>query len=82
MERCDKLILKILRYVRDNANDQRPLDAPDCNGHDTATVQYHVKLCVQAGFIEEFAPRTLAGTIRIRSLTWRGHEHLKVSCDC
>ena len=81
MERDKKLILKILRYVRDNANDVEAIDIPDCQSHDTATVRYHVKLCIQAGYLEEFGPRTLK-TIRIMSLTWQGHEYLAANCDC
>ena len=82
MKRDKKLILKILRYVRDNADDQQPLDAPDCNGHDSATVRYHVILCIQAGFLTEFVPRTQSGVIRIRSVTWQGHEYLEANCNC
>ena len=82
MELDDQLVLKILRYVRDNATDQRPLDTPDCFDYPSGVVRYHVKLCVQANFLEEFLPRALSGTIRIRSLTWHGHKYLKANCDC
>lgn len=81
MERNKKLILKILRYVRDNANDIEAIDIPDCQSQDTATVRYHVKLSIQAGYLEEFEPRTHK-TIRIKSLTWQGHEYLEENCDC
>ena len=82
MNRDKKLILKLLRYVRDNANDQAPLDMPDCTDYDSATVRYHIALCIQAGFLREFTPRPVSGAIRIRSLTWQGHDYLEANCDC
>ncbi len=81
MKRNKKLILKILRYVRDNATDVEPIEPPSCRTHDSATVMYHVKLCIQAGWIEEFEPRRLSDGILIRSLTFQGHEYLDENCD-
>lgn len=82
MKRNKKLILKILRYVRDNATEVEPINPPDCRSHDADTVLYHVKLCIQAGWIEPFGEENLRGLIRIRSLTWQGHEYLDENCDC
>ena len=82
MKRNKKLILKILRYVRDNGNDQDPLDIPDCADYDSVIVRYHVELCIQAGFLKELKDgRNLSSIIRIQSLTWQGHEHLDKNCD-
>ena len=83
MKRDKKLILKILRYVRDNADGKNDLSAPDVNGYESCVVEYHVRLCVQAGFldlVENFKGKPIEG--RIRALTWQGHDHLDDNCDC
>ena len=81
MKRDKDLILKILRWVRDTADGRKALDAPDCNGHDRAVVRYHVRLCHEAGFIDSVVPGD-GEDIRIRALTWTGHEHLDANYDC
>jgi len=73
----DALIFKILRYVRDHATDIEPLDIPDCSQYDRHVIAYHVKMCIQAGWIEEWEPALLKKGMRIKSLTYSGHQHLK-----
>ena len=83
MNRDKGLILKILRYIRDTADGKRDIPPPDVNGHESCVVNYHVRLCWQAGFIELVKKRD--GTPidnRIVALTWDGHNHLEEHCDC
>ena len=82
VKRDATLILKILSYVRDNATDRQPLPVPNCKDYDPDVVRYHVRLCIEAGFLREFEPRVMSGEIRIQSLTWQGHEHLEANFDC
>ena len=80
MKRDNELILRILRYVRDNANDQDSIRMPDFNGIDANNIRYHAKLCIQAGYVEGNVGHR--GMIYILSLTWQGHEYLEANCDC
>ena len=83
MNRDKELILKILRYVRDNADGKRDIPPPDVNGYEACVVSYHVRLCWQAGFLELVTKRD--GTpidSRLRALTWDGHNHLEENPDC
>ena len=83
MKRDKKLILTILRYIRDNAHGNGEIPVPDVNGYESSIVSYHVRLCWQAGFVEVVTRRD--GTpihSRIRALTWDGHNHLEENCDC
>ena len=51
MKRYGKLILKIHRYVRDNGNGKK-LDLPDFCDFSGVQVEYHVRLCLQAGLLD------------------------------
>lgn len=84
MKRDKKLILKILRHVRDNAIAGKLLDVPDCASHDSNAVNYHVILCQQAGYLDAVTERGLAGdrVTGIKPLTWQGHEYLEANHDC
>lgn len=83
MRRDKRLILKILRWVRDNARGGESLSAPDCRGYDSATVLYHVKLCHQAGFFEAEITEMIDGAlVAIQDVTWAGHDHLEANSDC
>ena len=77
MRRDCKLILKILRYVRDNADATNPLDPPDCEAYNSEVVAYHVQLCAEAGFIRLSGSGALLDQkAGILALTWDGHELL------
>ena len=73
MERNMKLIRRILEYVKCHGSAHRPTDPTDIIGYTTEEIDYHVRLCVQAGFVE---PEPNASHF-IRSLTWQGHEALE-----
>ena len=84
MKRNKKLILKILRYVRDNATGTSALDPPDVAGRDRAEVLYHIGLAHDAGFLDARveiipgAPRRFT----VWGLTWKGHDEVEANCDC
>ena len=80
MKRDIELVLRILRYARDNANDRDPLRLPDFQGIDSNVIRYHAELCIQAGHIEGSVGHR--GMINLLSLTWQGHEYLEFNCDC
>ena len=88
MKRDMKLILDILKYVREHANSCDLLVVPDNkelrSRYHTPNhaIHYHVELCVQAGFlsVEETgvdAPGTRISEYGIIDLTWEGHEFLE-----
>ena len=78
MRRDCKLILKILRYVRDNADGSSPLEPPDCKAYSPEIVAYHVRLCEQAGFVtmSERGDLLESPPPGILELTWLGQEKL------
>ena len=81
MKRHGKLILKILRYVRDNGNGKQ-LDLPDFHDFSGVQVEYHVRLCCQAGFLGVTETTGLDGSIiMLNEVTWQGHEYLSKHCD-
>ena len=50
MKRDPQLIKKILLYIRQHANGN-PIPFPSFEGHEQPSVDYHVTLCTEAGFI-------------------------------
>ena len=69
MKRYKRLIRTILSYVECHGNEEGGLAPPEVSGFTPVQVQYHIKLCEQAGYIE-----TQSGYPR--SLTWSGHDAL------
>ena len=83
MSRDMALILTILRYVRDNATCDGAVPERNFNPeHSTAKTRYHIRLCIQAGFLDasDSAPGTL-DSVQVYALTWRGHEFLEKKAD-
>lgn len=78
MRRDYALICKILEYVeREQING--PVAAPSFEGYTPTQVHNHIKLCVEAGYIEAPGAGIYDGGIRynqIDRLTWLGHEAL------
>ena len=84
MKRDRKLIIEIVRYVRDNATSVSALDPPDVAGRDRVEVLYHVGLAYDAGFLDarvEFVPDA-PRQFTIWGLTWKGHDEVEANCDC
>ena len=76
MDRHDELILLILRYTRENSTGRRLLPDPDFEGFTREQVQYHIRLCDQAGYL---TVRQSGRRSRIIELTWKGHDKLAAS---
>ena len=71
MRRDEELIKQILKYVEANGPAERGfLSYPDIEGFDDATVEYHVRLCDDAGLVRTNKHGSLI------ELTWRGHDTL------
>ena len=74
MKRKMKLIYKILKWAECNA-DGHPQPSPEMDGYRDPEINYHVGLCLQAGYLEaEYRP--VDQTYRIIKLTWEGHNEL------
>ena len=79
MKRDTQLIKKILLYVRQRANGD-PIPFPSFDGYDQRFVDYNVRLCVEAGFVNLHSGPTsnlMDNVDEIASLTWLGHEQLE-----
>ena len=72
MKRDMHLIKRILKYVEKNSGNGQLLSPPDIAGYDDDIVEYHVRLCIQAGYINT-APQSENA---LRELTWDGHNAL------
>lgn len=78
MERHADLIISILRHVREQPVNGGFRMSAIC-GYDKDVVDYHVHLCVQAGYLEALDVTSLADTAPqyiVRRITWHGHEQL------
>ena len=74
MKRKMKLIHKILEWAERYA-DGDPKPHPEMEEYGDAEINYHIGLCMQAGYLEaEYEP--INRTYRIIYLTWDGHEKL------
>ena len=78
MRRNMDLIRRILCWVRDKEIADEVLAANNFPGDDDRrVVQYHAKLCYQAGFVEADNLRPDHGCeMFLHRLTWAGHDHL------
>ena len=76
MERDAQVIRKILLYVRKNARGD-PIPFPSFKEYDKRVVDYHVRLCDQAGFITLHESTMIEGEDEIDSLTWEGQNQLE-----
>ena len=68
MKRDTELIRHILEYVECNS-ESKFLAAPSIEGYKSSEVQYHIKLCKEAGLVNVDGGN-------LRSLTWQGHNML------
>ena len=74
MKRKMKLIKKILEWTEHYA-DGDPKHPPEMEEYRDAEINYHINLCLQAGYLEA-AYEPIDRTYRIINLTWDGHEEL------
>ena len=85
MKRDKKLILRLLRYIRDNYDGGSAMERPpDVNGRDTQETAYHICLCISAGFLDGdiFTTHIHGRGFRAWGLTWKGHDYLEENADC
>ena len=70
MQRDMRLVKLILQYVEENdKGDGKSLDPPEFPGYSATAVKYHIRLCVQAGYIT-------ATSVFPSTLNWIGHDAL------
>ena len=78
MKRKMTLIHKILEWTESHA-DGDPKTPPEIQGYQDTEVNYHIGLCLQAGYLEadyQNSDQTSDQTYKIINLTWDGHEVL------
>ena len=78
MRREMGLIRRLLEYV-ETSETEDPLPMPEMQGCTRAQVQYHVRLCEEAGYLTTVRTLKPQGPGRfgdIARLTWEGHEAL------
>lgn len=81
MKRHRELINKILKYAELHADDGMTDCIPRWDNTDPVVVDYHVRLCQEAGLVRAEQCSQLVGCTtkrawRIISLTWEGHEYI------
>lgn len=80
MKRHNSLIFEILEYAEKHADDGLNPCVPKVNCFNAHEVDYHIRLCAQAGYIEIEKWGRLRNTNRdaysVLNLTWHGHEEL------
>ena len=76
MQRCMDLIFKLLEFTEEK-NTCRPLPAPAIDGFTSEQIQYHVRLCDQAGYLTIDNEHAIGKQPGIVELTWHGHEMLE-----
>ncbi|MCY4224223.1 MAG: DUF2513 domain-containing protein [Bacteroidetes bacterium] len=72
------LLVLILNYVEDH-QDRGPYDVPTIDGFTDDQIQYHIRMCEEAGWLlpgEKMNGNGMSKYIRIGELTWNGHQHL------
>lgn len=74
MKRQWKLIFDILKYVESKKTNGTPIPLPEFDNYETYEVVYHVKLCVEAGYLD--ASMSGREPLEIICLTWDGHDKL------
>ena len=76
MRRNTELIFKLLTYVEKHTNG--PVTVPSFDDYGTQQVHNHVRLAVEAGYIEADDPAMYEFWVypAIQRLTWSGHEVL------
>ena len=67
MRRDKKLIDKILRYAEENADDGLTPCFPEFPCYTQKQVEYHIRLCVQAGLLETAMPGRMKAPAAIHS---------------
>ena len=79
MRRCMKLIFKILEYVEREKTNGNKLSIPEFYDYDDSVVNYHVRLCAQAGYIQidQVSNFQVLTAKSIIELTWAGHQELE-----
>ena len=74
MRRYMKLVFRILEYTEMNKANGNKLPLPEFEDYENSTVEYHVRLCAEAGYINIDRKGTMA--ISIVELTWAGHNEI------
>ena len=77
MKRDMNLIREILLQIEDEHDGRNRVQIHSVEGHSAVEVAYHVRLLVDAGYVEAGTASSFAGTTHlIRGITWEGHEFL------
>ncbi|MDE0101565.1 MAG: DUF2513 domain-containing protein [Bryobacterales bacterium] len=77
MKRDMNLIREILVEIEDAYNGRNRVQIHSVEGHSGIKVAYHVRLLVDAGYVNAGTINTSDGTTHlIRGITWEGHEFL------
>jgi len=76
MRRHKKLIFLILQYVEQNVTNGDGVPLPEFNDYTRSEIEYHVRLCEEAGYIDTVVQEKSGPPIGIQRLTWIGHEEL------
>jgi hypothetical protein len=70
-----EILLKVEAFEPTRLSEIQTLEPECCSGTPPQNY-YHINMLIEAGFIDEFGSRTLAGSIGIKGLSMKGHDFL------
>ena len=76
MKRHMKLIFQILEYIEIEKRNGNSVPLPEFEEYSRSEVEYHVKLCEEAGYIDTLTPSNGSMPSAIIRITWDGHNTL------
>ena len=76
MKRHRKLIFEILKYVESAKANGEKIPLPEFDDYNRHEVEYHVKLCEEAGYVDLVVSAQDHSPEAIVRLTWNGHNAL------
>ena len=76
MRRDFKLIRQILHYVEQEKQNGDEIPLPELADYRTCEIEYHVKLCEEAGYLDIRVSSHDKKPVAIVRMSWQGHEAL------
>ena len=83
MKLIHDLLYKILVYI-ENHEEAGPYSPPDLTGYSVDQIHYHIKMCVEAGWLRQGKTKLKARYshahahfTEVGELTWAGHKELE-----
>ena len=77
MIRNKKVVKLVLEWARDLELGTNTVRMPKSDKYGEDEVEYHVRICILAGFLEGSVPDDGGRRLKVNGLTWEGHDLLE-----